>query len=161
MVSVKKIIRHENYNPYIIDYDFSLLELTEPLKLTESVQVVPLPEQDTEVPTGGACSVSGWGNTQAIGEGREQLRVAIVPVVGQSDCEAAYQGFTISPRMICAGYKEGGKDSCQGDSGGPLVYNGVLNGVVSWGLGCAQPNYPGVYARVAAARDWIRQNSGV
>lgn len=114
LAAVKKIIRHEKYDPYIIDYDFSLLELREPLKFTESIQAVALPEQDGEVPTGGACSISGWGNTQAIGESRNQLRVAIVPVVSQSDCEAAYEGFTISPRMICAGYKEGGKDSCQG-----------------------------------------------
>ena len=50
---------------------------------------------------------------------------------------------------VCAGFLDGEGDACQGDSGGPLVLNGRLLATVSWGKGCAQPGYPGVYAEIA------------
>ena len=54
--------------------------------------------------------------------------------------------------MLCAG--SDGKDTCQGDSGGPIfvaVDGGYrLLGVVSFGVGCADPDYPGVYTQLSA-----------
>lgn len=86
----------------------------------------------------------------------------MVPSVNQTECSKAYNNMGgITDRMICAGFKAGGKDACQGDSGGPLVADNKLVGVVSWGYGCAKPDYPGVYSRVAAARDWIRSKTNI
>lgn len=63
--------------------------------------------------------------------------------------------------MICAGLIQGGKDSCQGDSGGPLVNKQnsvwIQSGIVSFGTGCAAPNFPGVYSRVSEYQNWIKE----
>lgn len=61
--------------------------------------------------------------------------------------------------MVCAGYMRGGKDSCQGDSGGPLVYEGKQLGIVSWGQGCAEPGFLGVYTDVTRYISWIKSNA--
>ena len=60
----------------------------------------------------------------------------------------SYRG-DVDETMMCAA--KSGKDSCQGDSGGPLFdkENRILVGVVSWGYGCAQPSFPGVYSRIS------------
>ena len=87
-----------------------------------------------------------------------------VPTITNADCRNDYQGYhlQVTDSMICAGYQGvGGKDACQGDSGGPLICNSngnpVLVGVVSWGKGCAEQQYPGVYTRVTPILDWIQE----
>lgn len=84
-----------------------------------------------------------------------------VPIVSEAKCKKAY-GSSIHTSRVCAGLDRGGKDSCQGDSGGPMVFehNGkfFLEGVVSWGSGCASPEKYGVYARVRYLKNWIDGN---
>ncbi|XP_068139997.1 trypsin 5G1 [Drosophila tropicalis] len=162
LVGIKRLHRHPLFNVYTIDYDFSILELEDYDQTNVTQGFVKLPKPGADLKDGSAVLVSGWGNTQSQQEPTNILRSVIVPKVNQTMCTEAYSSFgTITERMMCAGLPEGGKDACQGDSGGPLVSNNTLWGVVSWGYGCARPDYPGVYSRVAAVRDWIREVSGI
>ncbi|XP_075699008.1 serine protease 1-like [Rhinoderma darwinii] len=150
-----KVIRHPQYNSYLIDNDIMLIKLSVPARLNAAVQPVNLPQPcppGSSPPAGTMCLVSGWGYTGTITP--DILQCVNVPVLSDEDCQKAYPG-EITNSMICLGYPEGGKDSCQGDSGGPVVCNGEVHGIVSWGYGCAQPNYPGVYAKLCNFVDWI------
>ena len=153
-VDSAKIIRHPNYNSWTLDNDIMLIKLASPVTLNARVASVPL--ASSCAPAGTQCLISGWGNTLSNGVNNPDLLQCVdAPVLPQADCEASYPG-DITNNMICVGFLEGGKDSCQGDSGGPVVCNGELQGIVSWGYGCAQPDAPGVYTKVCNYVDWIQ-----
>ena len=63
--------------------------------------------------------------------------------------------------MICAGVTGGGKDASHKDSGGPLVVGSQLVGIVSWGIGCAKAEYPGVYSDVATLSSFVTCVTGL
>ncbi|XP_058461893.1 trypsin-4-like [Malaya genurostris] len=165
LIQVKRVLQHPQYNNDIIDYDFSLLELTEAVVLNKTFFAVDLPKQDEPIIDGTLLQISGWGQTRNPLECNDVLRVAQVPVVNQEQCKMAYSPNpfdVVTERMLCAGYLiDGGTDTCQGDSGGPLVAGRKLIGVTSWGGECAQPGFPGVYSRVAAVRNWIHKSCGI
>lgn len=93
--------------------------------------------------------VYGWGRQSETDTNKSPLlHKASIPIMSDQQCAAAYQRYD-AHAMLCAGYPEGGVDACIDDSGGPYVVDGRLVGIVSWGIGCARPNAPGVYTRVA------------
>ncbi|XP_037640572.1 serine protease 53-like [Sebastes umbrosus] len=147
-----RVIRHPNYSSYNINNDIMLIKLSTPATLNQYVQPVALPTSCA--PAGTMCKVTGWGNTMSSSADGNKLQCLDIPILSERDCDNSYPGM-ITDAMFCAGYLEGGKDSCQGDSGGPVVCNGELQGVVSWGYGCAERDHPGVYARVCLFNDWL------
>lgn len=59
--AVKRIISHPDYNQMTFDYDIALLELSEPLKFSNTIQPICLPSSSHVFPAGMSCSVTGWG----------------------------------------------------------------------------------------------------
>jgi secreted trypsin-like serine protease len=150
------------------DFDVALLRVetspsASPIALDPGVANVA----DESHLVGSSLRVSGYGVTSAGGTTSPILKYTDVSYVRREACNTAqsYDGAVLES-MICAGRKRGGHDSCQGDSGGPLVSlandnaQGVnlLIGVVSWGRGCAQARFPGIYANVSHPEisGWIR-----
>ena len=159
-IKVKKQIIHDKYDPEITDFDFMILVLEEPAP--GDVPVANIPQSDN-LSDNDSLTVMGWGNTKATGfKPSDVLKEVEVKYIPNDECNDKYDG-EISGQMMCAGEDAGGEDACQGDSGGPLVRLGansdgsadVLVGIVSWGHGCAEAQYPGVYSRVFEQKAWF------
>lgn len=160
---VKRIIRHSGYSGTTFDNDIALLKLDEDVPISGDMRPVCLPHRGKSF-SNHTGLVTGWGVKSQGGSTNPILHEVSVPIMSNADCrKSMYGSRRITDNMLCAGYPEGKKDACQGDSGGPLhVINGTFHdivGIVSWGEGCAQPDYPGVYSRVNRYITWITKNT--
>uniref|UniRef100_A0A8D2D312 trypsin n=1 Tax=Sciurus vulgaris TaxID=55149 RepID=A0A8D2D312_SCIVU len=154
-IDAAKFILHPNYNEDTLNNDIMLIKLNSPATISSRVSTVSLPKSSPSAGT--QCLISGWGNTVSFGSKFPSLLQCLdAPVLSDTVCNDAYPG-KITNNMFCLGFLEGGKDSCQGDSGGPVVCNGELQGIVSWGYGCALKGKPGVYTKVYNYVDWIQE----
>ncbi|KAI2508617.1 putative catecholamine binding [Fragilaria crotonensis] len=150
--------QHPAYDK-IFTNDVAVLLLAEPV-----TQVIPITlNADPTAPSDGA-------NVEVIGVGSlyesvtpqfpQYLQVAELQTVDSTTCKTDYARILPINGTIelCAAAL--GKDSCQGDSGGPLLSaNGesfVQVGIVSFGTGCAEQGYPGVYSRVSYFLPYIQ-----
>ncbi|XP_034021358.1 chymotrypsin-like protease CTRL-1 isoform X2 [Thalassophryne amazonica] len=156
--TVSQVIVHPDYNQRPNDNDVALLKLASSVDFNDFVTPVCLAADGSIINNGIQTWVTGYGTTSSGGSIAQSLQEVKVPVVSNSQCNQAYGGG-ITDNMLCAG--QAGKDSCQGDSGGPLVYKQdsqwTQAGVVSFGSGCGDANFPGVYARVSKYQSWINQ----
>ena len=130
----------------------------------------------------GAAGVSGGTSARVVGWGADEydnstdqatsfptiLQEADTRVVSNQDCADAYTSASteIDDTHICA--QEPGVGVCVADSGGPLLVlenglagggsNFVQVGITSFGIGCADPDFPGVFTRVSEYTEWIEEN---
>ncbi|XP_068453722.1 trypsin I-P1-like [Clinocottus analis] len=148
-------IYFHNYEYKTFNNDIMLMKLDRPATENKNIQPANLPDVNIPLGPNDICTVSGWGVTQIYNNYLSPV-LRSVDVQLMPFCYYYYWGM-ITPNMLCAGSRRGGKDSCQGDSGGPLICNGKLEGIVSWGISCANPYYPGVYTKVRNYVSWIKR----
>jgi hypothetical protein len=152
---------HAGYDGFSHRNDLALLTLVRPAPF-QPLRVIRTDEAAKWAP-GTMARIIGWGTTSYGGTTSNVLLEADAPMRADSVCQSldSYGPTFFADSMVCAG--DGTTDTCQGDSGGPLmVPDGglfVLVGVTSWGFGCADPDYPGVYARLGAPglNQWVRE----
>lgn len=156
-----KVIAHPKYDDGTLDFDYALIKLDKDSKL----EPIAMNTEEINITEDGKINsiTAGWGYIREGGYSLSNtLQKVEVPLVSQESCNRSYNNG-ITDRMICAGLKDGGKDSCQGDSGGPLFIKDAttqknkLVGIVSWGQGCARPNLYGVYTKVNNQMAWIEK----
>ena len=163
---VEEVISHSGYN-WSMNNDIALLKLAEPIAFNDDVQPISIicsdqvsaGAQDVGVTT----TITGWGDTEGTTTSTS-LQYIEVPIISPNNPGLGNININ-STTQFFAGAIDGGMDSCQGDSGGPVAVRNVedtdwlLIGITSWGYGCADDGYPGVYTKVSNYINWIRNNT--
>jgi secreted trypsin-like serine protease len=156
-----QVIRAPGFRDETRGDDWAVIQLDRPID-RPTLALTRGPAGDT-----GPFTIMGWGQISEVSLRQQtKLRYATVPIVPDSVCAAEYKRAgvqLVADEQICAGGH--GADTCQGDSGGPMVHrtrygDWVQVGIVSWGLGCARADYPGVYSQVSTFRTAIRSATG-
>ncbi|MFQ3612280.1 MAG: trypsin-like serine protease [Cyanobacteriota bacterium] len=171
-IRASEIIIHPDYvddAELVFESDIALIRLSRP---AQQAPILPLtPGLELYEAAGIPALVLGWGDTSPqpiFGSNPSilprDLQVVGVPIVSNASCNESFLGIVVDS-ILCAGFPEGGRDACQGDSGGPLVVSlgtgrYLQVGIVSSGLGCAAPGFPGLYTRVSAFSDFIESTLG-
>jgi hypothetical protein len=172
-IRAAQIVIHPNYDPRRGTKggnDIALVRLSRPVALP-TLPLVQSNQTNLTAP-GTLATILGWGATFPRALDNEEpsgfptaLQQAEVPIVANEVCNApqSYNGIILDT-MLCAGFPQGGVDTCQADSGGPLLVPSgagfALAGIASFGRGCAQPNFYGVYTRVSSFVGFVQSVIG-
>lgn len=164
--TVDRIVIHPTFRVVrerVPENDLALLHVT---GISPLVAIKRPPNQSVRnlIAPGARVRIFGWGTSSFDPEGAvsNTLLYAFVPVEGRAKCNSQdVYGGLVQNSMFCAGL--GFADTCQGDSGGPAIgyIDGekYLVGITSWGVGCTNTKYPGVYVNVAAYSRWIDETT--
>ncbi|KAJ8383552.1 hypothetical protein AAFF_G00219320 [Aldrovandia affinis] len=137
--NVKSKIKHDLYKKVYEGNDIMLLQLSEKVKFSTTVQKVKIPTKDKAIRPNTRCLVAGWGAIKTRGESVFDLRDVNVATIDISVCRKAWdivnKNKKLPPDIICAGGYNTKHGACKGDSGGPLLCGGVAVGIVSFNQG--------------------------
>ncbi|MEY2425564.1 MAG: trypsin [Actinomycetota bacterium] len=149
-------------------FDAALLQLASSVPANVTKITLAGAANDNLEAEGTPVVVAGWGDINPVTQGLlapATMKEAPLSVVSDANCGEGAAGSDAALTTVCAEALL--KDSCQGDSGGPLFWKSgtqrIQIGIVSHGLLCAIPGFPGAYSEVnnASIRQFIFNNTGV
>ncbi|XP_049816554.1 trypsin-1-like [Schistocerca nitens] len=127
--------------------------------LGPNVQLVGLPAEGYDPPSGLHVTVSGWGYQHSGSGSSSTLQAVDINVVDRETCRKVFVAVNVvTERMTCSG--EFTRGVCIDDSGGPLVNSGTQVGIVSWGFGTCEVGLS-VQTNVGYLRAWVRDTAGI
>uniref|UniRef100_A0A0A9X5Z2 Transmembrane protease serine 9 n=2 Tax=Lygus hesperus TaxID=30085 RepID=A0A0A9X5Z2_LYGHE len=177
---VIRIILNSEYDVFASDdimlqsNDLAILKIN-PVVFSDIVSPICLPMMNARVRDGAKLIVAGWGSTltetlqDPTTKLPDALQKAFLTKISHRECKKnPYIGSHLT-KINQMGEREifcmigNNQDSCRGDSGGPAILRTpqgyVVAGLVSWGLGCNQKNYPAAYTQVSSYMDYILENT--
>ncbi|RZF43226.1 hypothetical protein LSTR_LSTR009030 [Laodelphax striatellus] len=170
-IPVETSMMYPQYNKAKRLSDIGLIRLRHEVTFNDDIRPICLPASDllrSRNLDRLSPFIAGWGSLAFNKDIQSKLYEAQVDVRSNDQCAKDFAKLkraivTIDHSVICAASP--GVDACSGDSGGPLMIphenRYYLYGVVSYGVDCANPKYPGIYARVTEFVDWIESNVAV
>ncbi|XP_010361999.1 cathepsin G [Rhinopithecus roxellana] len=152
-ITVRRAIRHPQYNQQTIQNDIMLLQLSRRVRRNQNVRPVALPSTQERLRPGTQCTVAGWGLVSQTRR-TDTLREVQLRVQRDRQCLRLFRSYD-GRRQICVGDRRERKAAFRGDSGGPLLCNNVAHGIVSYGRQSGIP--PEVFTRISSFLPWIRR----
>nr|XP_022906689.1 trypsin-2-like [Onthophagus taurus] len=167
IAEIEWVYIHANYSREPLNNDLCILNIEPGIKKSKHIKASKFPTKSIfkELVDNGKCTnaiVMSFGlqnrKRKLVSHLNKNynphLQCTSLQVMNLKDCYNLF-GEMITESVFCARDAEKGKDACQGDSGGPLMCKGFQIGVVSAGIGCGIPLYPGLFTRIDIYEDFM------
>uniref|UniRef100_H3CJP1 Haptoglobin n=1 Tax=Tetraodon nigroviridis TaxID=99883 RepID=H3CJP1_TETNG len=166
-VAVERVVLHPGFqNQSDWDNDLALIQLKEPVVISDRVTPIPLPERGQDLADGaqGSGVIAGWGWGVYLNLA-SSLKHLLVPLANHSACKAEYEQSQLAPSvddsMFCTGSTGRFQENvCFGDAGGALAVRDAQTGdvyaagILSFDKPCSQHKYA-VYMKLSSYLPWI------
>ncbi|XP_069553810.1 haptoglobin [Brachyistius frenatus] len=163
-VAVAKVVLHPLFqNQTDWDNDLALIQLREPVVMSDKVTPIPLPESGQGLTNIGAGIIAGWGWGIHLTPSTS-LKHLILGIASQSTCKSEHPGSPLTPavddNMFCTSSIVNSWNVCFGDAGGALAVTDAESGdifaagILSYDKSCSSSAYA-VYMKISSYLPWI------